>query len=242
MHVQGLGVADVVRAPDPVDELHPGQHPAHVTQQHLEQLELLEGDLHLLAPDGHHVPVHIHPDRPRLHDRATGLVGLTAAAQHRAHPGDQFPGRERLGDVVIGAEFQADDLVDLAVLGGQHDHRNVGPLAQRPADLAARQTGKHQVQQHEIGAVPVESLDRVRPGRADRYLEALPAQHVGQGIAERLLILDHEHPCHFTASLTGCAEPPAEPLPGAGDLLTTGICRVKVDPTPSWLQTVTLPR
>ena len=47
VHVQGLGVAHVVSAPDPVDELHPGQHPVGVAQQHLQQLELLERQLHL---------------------------------------------------------------------------------------------------------------------------------------------------------------------------------------------------
>src|SRR3954454_21930260 len=34
--VQGLGVADVVRSPHPVDQLPAGQHPAGVAQEHLE--------------------------------------------------------------------------------------------------------------------------------------------------------------------------------------------------------------
>ena len=33
-----------------------------------------------------------------------------------------------------------------------------------------------------------------------------------------------------------------EPPPGGGVFLIEAGCRVKVDPTPSWLQTVTLPR
>ena len=108
----------------------------------------------------------------------TRLLGLAAAPEHRAHPGDELPRGERLGHVVVRAELQADDLVDLAVLGGQHDHRDVGALAQRPADLAAGQAGQHEVEQDQVGAGAVEGLDRVRAGRADRDLEALLAQHV----------------------------------------------------------------
>ena len=51
MHVEGLGVADVVGAPDPVDQRVAGEHPSGVVQQELEQLELLERQLHQLAPD-----------------------------------------------------------------------------------------------------------------------------------------------------------------------------------------------
>ena len=40
--VEGLGVADVVRAPHPVDQRLAGQHPPGVGEQELEQLELLQ--------------------------------------------------------------------------------------------------------------------------------------------------------------------------------------------------------
>src|SRR3954451_24031240 len=48
MDVEGLRVADVVRAPDPVDQLLAGEHAADVAQQQLEQLELLQRQLHRL--------------------------------------------------------------------------------------------------------------------------------------------------------------------------------------------------
>ena len=202
MHVESLGVAHVVGAPDTVDELHPGQHAPRVAEQNLEQLKLLERQLHLLAADGHDMPVDVHPDRTRLHDRADRLTDVAAAAQHCPHPGDQLAGRERLGHVVVRPQLQADDLVDLTVLRSQHDHGYVGPLPQAPAHLAARQTGQHEVKQHQVGAGAVEGLDGVGAGRADCDLESLLAQHVGQRVAEGFLILDNEHPSHLTASLT----------------------------------------
>src|SRR5215203_3379063 len=40
--VEGFGVADIVGAPHPVNQLAAGQHPACVAQQKLQELELLE--------------------------------------------------------------------------------------------------------------------------------------------------------------------------------------------------------
>ena len=45
--VEGLGVADVVGAPHPVDEHVAGEHPAGVLEQQREQLELLERQPHV---------------------------------------------------------------------------------------------------------------------------------------------------------------------------------------------------
>src|SRR5690606_22838727 len=52
VHVEGLGVPDVVVAPHPVDQGVAGQHPTRVLGQQREQLELLERELHLLTANG----------------------------------------------------------------------------------------------------------------------------------------------------------------------------------------------
>jgi len=64
VHVQRLGVADVVRAPHPVDQLATGEHPADIAQQILEQVELLERQRHVFAVHRHDVPLDVHPHRP----------------------------------------------------------------------------------------------------------------------------------------------------------------------------------
>ena len=51
LDVERLGVADVVRAPDAVDQLAAREHPARVAEQQLEQLELLERERHRLVVD-----------------------------------------------------------------------------------------------------------------------------------------------------------------------------------------------
>lgn len=123
--------------------------------------------------------------------------------QHRADAGDQLPRGERLGHVVVGSYFQADDLVDLAVLRRDHDHGDIGLAAQLAADLRAGQARQHQVEQYEVGAVALELVKPVRAGGRDGDLEALLAEHVGQGVAEGFLILDDEHSGHGRTSGAG---------------------------------------
>jgi hypothetical protein len=65
---------------------------------------------------------------------ATPRGRLCGAAGARARPEAL---RERLLDEVVGAHFQAEQLVDLVILGGQEDHRQIGLLAQPAQQLHA---------------------------------------------------------------------------------------------------------
>ena len=60
---------------------------------------------------------------PAKRERARRAARRLRAAEHRAHARQQLARVERLGQVVVGAELEADDLVDVVALGGEHDHR-----------------------------------------------------------------------------------------------------------------------
>ncbi len=51
-------------------------------------------------------------------------------AQHRLHAREQLPQVDGLGDIVVGADLQADDPVDDFRRAGQHDDGDVGVLAE----------------------------------------------------------------------------------------------------------------
>ena len=53
-----------------------------------------------------------------------GHGALAVAAQHRVDARDELARIERLGEVVVGAHFQADDAIDVLALGRQHDDRH----------------------------------------------------------------------------------------------------------------------
>ena len=90
VHVERLGVAEVVRAPDAVDEHVAGQHPAGVRQQQLEQLELLQRQRDELAADGHLVARGVEADVADLEH-----LGRCASARRRRDAAPQRGARTR---------------------------------------------------------------------------------------------------------------------------------------------------
>ena len=63
--------------------------------------------------------------------------------QERLDPAHQLAQPERLGQVVIGTQLEADHLVDLVVAGGQDEDRHLGPgRPQAAEDLEAVHPGQ----------------------------------------------------------------------------------------------------
>ncbi len=187
---------DVVGAPHPVDQGLAGEDPAGVGQEELEQLELLERQLHALAADDHLVALGVErhvADAERLAARGRGRHRLGApAAQHGAHAGHQLAEPVGLGDVVVGAHLEADDGVDLAALGRDHDDRHRRPAPELAAHVDARDLGEHHVEQHEVGLHGVEHVERLGPVAGDLHAEALPLEPDGEGLDEGVLVLDDQ--------------------------------------------------
>ena len=73
------------------------------------------------------------------------MTGL-GAAEYRLHARDELTRAERLRHVIVGAELEAEDAVDLAVARGQHDDRDLAGRAQTAADLEAVHSGEHHVE------------------------------------------------------------------------------------------------
>ena len=82
------------------------------------------------------------------------------AAEHRLDPLDQQALRERLLDEVVGAHLQAEQFVDLVVLGGEEDDRQVGLLAQPPQQLHAVHARHLDVEDGEVGHADLEAVER----------------------------------------------------------------------------------
>jgi hypothetical protein len=116
------------------------------------------------------------------------------AAPHRADPRDQLPRGERLGQVVVGADPQADELVDLLGAGGQHDDVGVAEGADAPARLDAVHPGQHEVQHDHLRLEGLGQRDRLLAvaGRGD--LEAFAFQVAGDQPYQRRLVVDHQRP------------------------------------------------
>ena len=100
--------------------------------------------------------------------------------------------RERLGDVVVGAELEAEDLVDLLGLGGEHDDRDGVAGADPPADLQPVHPGHHHVEHDEVEVALVEARQRLTAVGGGRHLVAVLAQREAQQRLDRLLVVGQQ--------------------------------------------------
>ena len=118
-----------------------------------------------------------------------------AAAGERADPGDEFGERERLGQVVVGAEVEAVHPVAHRARRGQHQDAGLRRRAdQRGADRVAVDAGQVTVQDDDVVGVQQRLLDGGRAVVGHVRADALVAQAVGDVVGQFGLILDHEHP------------------------------------------------
>ena len=86
-----------------------------------------------------------------------GLRRALAPAQDGAQPRQQLARLERLGQVVVGAQLEADDAVHGVAARGQHQDRRLRAGAHAPADLEAVDIGQHQIEHQRVeGLAPVQ--------------------------------------------------------------------------------------
>jgi hypothetical protein len=123
-------------------------------------------------------------------------VGGPAAAQHRAHPGVELGGGERLDDVVVGPRVQHPDDLLLVVAGGRHDDRHRAHRAQHPQQLAAVQVGQPEVEHDQVGPLGQGGLQAVHRGVRGGDGVAALAQGPHQGGTDRRVVLDQQEMSH----------------------------------------------
>jgi hypothetical protein len=92
-------------------------------------------------------------------DRAVPF-GRAAASHDRLDAGRELPGGERLDHVVIRAELQAEDAVDLLAHRDQHHDGDVGGAPDLASEVTPVTVREHDVEQDEIGRLAPKGLPR----------------------------------------------------------------------------------
>ena len=135
------------------------------------------------AVDRDLAPLGVDDDAVIELDRRARALG-TGPPQDRSDAGDELVGREGLDDVVVGADLEPDDAIDLVVAGGQEQHGDVRALPEPTADLEAVEVGQADVEHGEHRVVLLDELQRplsrspARSGRNPslrRYMSRSPA-------------------------------------------------------------------
>jgi hypothetical protein len=114
-------------------------------------------------------------------------------AQHGPHAGDELSHAVRLGHIVVGTDLEADDGVDLARLGRDHDDRRpVAPGANGPAHVDTRDPWQHDVEQDQVRSDGAELIERFGTVTGHLHPEAFTLQAYDKGVDKRRFVLDDE--------------------------------------------------
>ena len=90
--------------------------------------------------------------------------GRMRSPEKRANAADQLAWGKRLRDIVVGPDVEAERAVSFLAAGAEHDDRKLagfGARAQRPANVDSRHMRHHPVDDHKIGPVFLDHVQRL---------------------------------------------------------------------------------
>ena len=141
-------------------------------------------------------PVAIDAEQRDRLRRGGGAAPAGTASQDGPNPRHHFAQGEGFHDVVIGAEFQSEDAVDLLAASGQEDDRDVGAGQALPAEIESATVRQTHVEDHEVRRRGGECTAGIGGQYCMGDIEAFAAQCQGQRIGNRLFVLDQQYPWH----------------------------------------------
>ena len=186
----------VIGAPaQALEELAPREDDAGALREHDEHLELDERQLRRLAANIDGSARHVDAKLAALDELLAFArqVRRRGSAQQRSHPASELPDRERLRDVVVRAELESENLVELLPARREHDDRHVALSAQSLADLEAVETRKHDVEHDEIHGLLAEPAERLFAVTRLDDVVAVPLERVREQGLDRFLVVDEEN-------------------------------------------------
>ena len=128
------------------------------------------------------------------HPPADGIGEVAVRApQQRLDPAHQLAQPERLGQVVVGTELEADDLVDLVIARGQDQDRHLGPgRAHAAEDLEAVDAREPDVEHDEVRRLVRGDVEALLARAGDGHVVALLLEGVLDAPRDGVLVFDDE--------------------------------------------------
>ena len=121
--------------------------------------------------------------------RASGLL----ASQHGANARQKFAKAERFGDIVVGAQLQPDDPIDLvAPVTGGNDYRNIGARSDLAQQVETVLLAEPQIEDHEIRLARREVMGHLLPPRRANGVHIVLLEVVGDHAQHDRIVLDDE--------------------------------------------------
>jgi len=134
-------------------------------------------------------------DRP--HGKFVGHAAAAGAAvgapQNCANSRHQFPRVERFAQVIVGAEFEAHDPINIIAAGGEHQDRRFVGSAKCAQNIEAADARQHHIQNHDFKVVGLQFRERVAAVVHAFHVEMFRIQVFGQHLAQFAIVIDQQH-------------------------------------------------
>ena len=147
--VDGLGGEVVAPVPHLVEQPPARDDRAGTRRKCRQEIEFLGRQLDLLSAQQRAPRLAVDRQRADAEHRRGGS-SLTRSTGDGVDASQELANAERLDQIVVGAELEAHDAVDLVSAGADDDDRHARAGAQLTAHLEAVAVGEAQVEQHEI--------------------------------------------------------------------------------------------
>ncbi len=178
-----------------VEELVAGKDAAGVARQRAKQLVLVGGEGLALAIHRHLAGGQVDHQAAALETRR--LAGL-GPPQHRADARQELARIEGLGEIVVGAQLQPDDLVGVVAARRHHDHRRAPALADLAREREAVHAGQHQVDQEDVEARSAQGLQRLGGIACHHRRHAVLPQELSEQRGELAVVFDEQRADHHS--------------------------------------------
>src|ERR1041385_4499488 len=174
-----------------------------------------------------------------------GLARFSLPAEQRADPGKEDLQAEGFRHIVVGSQFQPENLVDFLPPAGEHEDGSCDGVApELPANIEAVFPGEHDIQNDQGNILAFRHEPALLSVRGAQDFETLTGERIDQAAQDGGIVFDHEYSPHVPAPppSAGCfsGKKSVNSLPSPGVLFTSicprcasTICLTRARPRPA---------
>ena len=193
-------IADMLIAPHEREQVVAREHAPRRGGEGVEQLRLLarEAELMPVQRDAQRGQM----DRQAADDQRFAGRMLVHAADNGADARHDLARGERLDDVVVRADIQAENAVRILVLGGDHQDWNIGHRTDAAAYVQAVDAREHDIQQHQRGGGRVKQGQRLLAGAGSQIGPAFGLHIFGKNFQDLLVVVNDQDGIQANSSIS----------------------------------------
>src|ERR1051325_2262108 len=122
------------------------------------------------------------------------LPGFALPAEQRADPGKEDLQAERFRHIIVGSQFQPEDLVDLLPPAGEHEDGNFNSVApELPANIEAVFPGEDDIQDDQRNILAFRHEPALLSVRGAQDFETLTRERIDKATLDGGIVFDHEY-------------------------------------------------